>query len=298
MDGTLGNERTPLQNGRECDYGPYYRSLQSLNVIPSSTLTSILVEKVRVKQGTLRSRRNDEKKCVDVSEDYENYFNATVLEKVNTKHRGQETYLADEEFYPTLYRLLTGRSNWGLTFQFRGCSTVIIRVSIFGVVGVSQFLYHFDTNVWWGFCELWGPLTNSFHRSAGELGISLHDLERIGGSLTLRATYEEFLILNKDLAYHNKYLVVVVKLLCIHAELYEFHELDHFYRKYLVYFVYREQTDSEKEKFAIKKRSPIHVSRQERMANLSVITEGELVTFLAFWLIRFILPYGKDVIRP
>jgi len=52
MGGTQGNERPSLQDGRECDYVPYYRrssSLRNLNVIPSSTLTSILVKKVRVK---------------------------------------------------------------------------------------------------------------------------------------------------------------------------------------------------------------------------------------------------------
>jgi len=51
MDETLGNEKAPLENGQECGYGPYYwrsSSLRSLNVIPSSTLTSILVRKVRV----------------------------------------------------------------------------------------------------------------------------------------------------------------------------------------------------------------------------------------------------------
>ncbi|KAJ8427717.1 hypothetical protein Cgig2_022191 [Carnegiea gigantea] len=85
MDKTLGNERDPLQNGQECDYGPYYRrssSLPSLNVIPSSTLTSILVKKVRV--------TNDKKKFVDKSKDYENYFNATVLEKVNAERRSHK----------------------------------------------------------------------------------------------------------------------------------------------------------------------------------------------------------------
>ena len=119
MDGTLGNETAPLENGQECGYGLYYRrsnSLRSLNAIPSSILTSILVRKVRVKQGTLRYRRNDENKCVDVSKDYENYFNATVLEKVNIKHRGPEIYTVEEEFYPALHKLLTRRRNWGSTF--------------------------------------------------------------------------------------------------------------------------------------------------------------------------------------
>jgi len=96
MDGTLGNERAPLQDGRECDYGPYYRrsdTLQSLDVIPSSTLTFILVRKVRVKQETLRYHQHDVQKCVDVTKDYENYFNATVFEKVNNECRDPERYL-------------------------------------------------------------------------------------------------------------------------------------------------------------------------------------------------------------
>ena len=63
--------------------------------------------------------------------------------------------------------------------------------------------------------------------------------------------YEEFLPLNKDLAEHNKYPVVAIELLHIHAELCKFHNvghiyydlwLDHFYREYLVYFAYEEQT--------------------------------------------------------
>jgi len=70
-----------------------------------------LVRKLRVKQGTLRYRRNDENKCVDVSRDYENYFNATVLEKVNTELRGEERYPVEDEFYPALNRLLTARRN-------------------------------------------------------------------------------------------------------------------------------------------------------------------------------------------
>ncbi|KAJ8420100.1 hypothetical protein Cgig2_000150 [Carnegiea gigantea] len=98
-------------------------SLRSLNALPSSTLTSILVRKVRVEQGTLRYRQNDESKCVHISNDYENYFNATVLEKVNTERRSPEVYSVEEEFYPVLYRLLTARRNWGSTFQFRCRST-------------------------------------------------------------------------------------------------------------------------------------------------------------------------------
>ena len=123
LDGTLGNERTPLENRQECGYGLYCQrssSLRSLNAIPSSILTSILVKKVRVKQGTICYRRNDENKCVDVSKDDENYFNATAFEKVNIECLGLEIYPTEGEFYPVLHKLLTARRNSGSTFQFRG----------------------------------------------------------------------------------------------------------------------------------------------------------------------------------
>jgi len=156
-------------------------------------MTSILVRKVRVKQGTLRFRRNDENKCVNVSKDYENYFNAIVLEKANTERRGPEIHPIEEEFYPSLHRLLAARRNWGPTIQFRGRSTFMLGVrewtkrvltrfeeplqqaGIFGVVGVSQFQYHVDAYVWRAFCEFWCPLTNTLHHGAGEVGISLYE---------------------------------------------------------------------------------------------------------------------------
>ncbi|KAJ8433641.1 LOW QUALITY PROTEIN: hypothetical protein Cgig2_026821 [Carnegiea gigantea] len=319
MDETLGNEMDPLENGQECGYRPYYRrssSLRNLNAIPSSTLTSVLVRKIRVKQGTLRYHRNDENKCVDVSKDYENYFNATVLKKVNTERRGPEIYPTEGKFYPALHMLFTARRNWGPTSQFQSRSTFMFgviewtkrvltrfeeslkQVGIFGT-----FPYHFNANVWRAFCELWDPLTNTLHHGAGEVGISRCDLERVGGLPILGDIYEEFLPQNKDLVGHNKYPAAVAELLCIHAKLCEFHKakhiyydlwLDHFYREYLVYFAYEEQTDSEKEKVETKKRGPLCISRHKRMADLNITVEGELAAFLAFWLSRFV---DKEVIR-
>ncbi|KAJ8434749.1 hypothetical protein Cgig2_001952 [Carnegiea gigantea] len=163
---------------------------------------------------------------------------------------------------------------------------------MFGAVGVSQFPYYFDANVWRTFCELWGPLTNTLHHDADEVGISLYDLKWVGGLPILRDIYEEFLSQNKDL--------------CIHAELCEFHKakhiyydlwLDHFYREYLVYFAYGEQIDFEKEKVETKKRSPLRIWRQKGVEDLNITAEGELAAFLAFWLSRFVLPHDKEVIR-
>ena len=100
------------------------------------------------------------------------------------------------------------------------------QADIFCVVGISQFPYHFDANVWRTFYKLWGPLTNTFHHGVGEVDISLHDLEWIGGLPTLTATYEESLRLNKDLNDHSKYPVAVVELFRIHVELFEFYKVN------------------------------------------------------------------------
>ncbi|KAJ8422646.1 LOW QUALITY PROTEIN: hypothetical protein Cgig2_030325 [Carnegiea gigantea] len=111
---------------------------------------------------------------------------------------------------------------------------------------------------------------------------------RIGGLPVLGAVYEEFLAPNKDRADDNKYPATVVELLRIHAELCKFHNfghsyyiiwLDHFYREYLVYFAYGEQTTSEKGKAEAKKRSPIRIYHQERMENLNVTAEVESLCF-------------------
>ncbi|KAJ8439083.1 hypothetical protein Cgig2_009226 [Carnegiea gigantea] len=196
-------------------------------VIPSSTITPILVKKVRVKQETLCYRRNDENKCVDVSKDYENYFNTTVLENKYT--------LLRRNFTQPYKGFLLGGRNWGAD----------------------------------------PPASRSLNLYDKSDGID-----------------------QTDLADHNKYPTAVVELLRIHAKLCEFHKLDHFYREYLVYFAYGEQADSAKEKSTVKKRSLVCISHQERMTNMSDITEGVLAAFLAFWLSYFVLSYGIELIRP
>ncbi|KAJ8432850.1 hypothetical protein Cgig2_024538 [Carnegiea gigantea] len=229
-----------------------------------------------IKQDILRYCRNEKNKCLGVSTDCENYFNATVLEKVDTECRRGEGYPAEDEFYPTLHR-------------------------------PPNFYDRSDEMTKQAFCELWGPLTNIFDHGVGEVGISLHDLKRVGGLSTLGAMYEEFLPLNKDLAEHNKYPAAAVELLRIPTKLCKFYKvghiyydlwLDHFYREYLEYFAYEEHTYSEKGKVETKKRSPLCISRQKRMTDLNVIVECELAAFLAFCLSRPVLPHDKEVIRP
>jgi len=76
----------------------------------------VLVNKVRIKQGTLHYLQNDENKYVDVSKDYKNYFNDIILEKVNNRHCGEKRYPTNNELYLALHRLLTVRRSWGLAF--------------------------------------------------------------------------------------------------------------------------------------------------------------------------------------
>ncbi|KAJ8432611.1 LOW QUALITY PROTEIN: hypothetical protein Cgig2_032892 [Carnegiea gigantea] len=242
MDETRGNESAPLENGQECGHGLYYRrssSLQILNAIPSSTLTSILVREVRVKQGTLRYRRNDENKCVDVSR---STFMLGVMEWT------EQVLTRFEE--------------------------PLKQAGIFSANGVSQFPYHFDANVWRDFCELWGPLTNTLHHGAGEVGISLYDFERI---------YTFLEIYMRNSCPKIKIWWAIINILP---------------QIFGVLYLWRTKTDSGKEKVETKKRSPLHISCQKRMADLNITAEGELAAFLAFWLSRFVLPHDKEVIRP
>ncbi|KAJ8449170.1 hypothetical protein Cgig2_027172 [Carnegiea gigantea] len=138
--------------------------------------------------------------------------------------------------------------------------------NIYGAIGVSCYPYHCDSDVWRAFCELWGPLTNTFHHDAREVDISLYDLERIGGLPILGDIYEEFLTHNEDLMDDEKFLPIVLELL-------------------------RELTWG-----AFGKESGRRAS--DRLLALNITTIGELAAFLAFWLSHFVLPYQSEVIRP
>ncbi|KAJ8430352.1 hypothetical protein Cgig2_020422 [Carnegiea gigantea] len=194
-----------------------------------------------------------------------------------TECRGEEKYPIEDEFYSALHRLLMGRRNWRLTFQFRGHSTFTIGA----MEWTKRVLIHFKESL--------KQVKLAFHF------MTLSVLEVYS---TLGAIYEEFLLPNKELAYHNKYPTVVVELLRIHTELCEFHKVKPFLQRILGVFTSGEQTDYEKEKVKAKKRSLVHISHQEQMINLNVTAEGELAAFLSFWLSRFFLRHGKEVIRP
>ncbi|KAJ8448608.1 LOW QUALITY PROTEIN: hypothetical protein Cgig2_010495 [Carnegiea gigantea] len=319
MDGSCGSQRAPLENGDESTYDPIYRrsrSLKTTAVSPPSDSRVIWVRKEKVRKGTPSYSYNDEKSCINVCRDHVNFFDAMILEKVNTQSNGDEKFLVIPSFYPALHRLLTLRRNWGVDFKFQGLSNFMVgaiewteyilkhfehtlrSANIYGAVGVSCYPYHFDRDVWRAFCELWGPLINTLHHGAGEVDISLYDLEMIGGLPILGDVYEEFLPPNEDLMDAKRFSPTVLELLRIHAELCRFHKsnhihwnwwLDHFYRRELtgVLLAEKRRTSS----------NPPRISQRERLSTLNVTNIVKLAAFLAFWLSRFILPYRSEVIR-
>ena len=157
--------------------------------------------------------------------------------------------------------------------------------SIYGAVGVSCYPYHFDRDVWRAFCELWGPLTNTLHHGAGEVGISLYDLERIGGLPILGDAYEEFLPPNEDLMDAEKFSPTVLELLRIHAELCRFHKsnhvywnwwLDHFYRGELTWCAFGKESERRTSS------NPPRISQRERLSTLNVTNIGSLLRYWFF----------------
>ncbi|KAJ8439281.1 hypothetical protein Cgig2_016829 [Carnegiea gigantea] len=309
MDGSCGSQKAPNENGDEYDCGPdYQRSipLRDLEVnIPfdSKVFKTSWFKRDRIRKGTLEYTRNEEYGYIDV--------NTEAVKK---------SIQSCDIFYPPFAKLFKNKRNWGLDFQFHGCATYkpgimewtayilaefegTLQAGVFGAVGVSQFPYHFNCDVWRAFCELLGPLMNTLHHGAGEIGISLYDLERISGLPVIGDVYKEFLPRNDILCDPTKYPSTVAELLCIHAELCRFHKrdyifcnwwLDHFYRGELTLAAREYEGGQPKSK----KNSPPQVSSRPRMTISNVTREGELIAFITFWLSHFALPHGRYIIRP
>ena len=159
--------------------------------------------------------------------------------------------------------------------------------------------YGYSSNVWKAFCELWGPLTNTFHQGSGEMSISLYDLKVIGGLPILGTPYEEFLPSNYDLCKKEAYSSILSELLRIHSQLCVFYGqkqiflnqwLDHFYRGKVIFAGYGEKNQrmSPNEQKILKAQKIL----------LEVTKEGALAAFLVFWLCRFVLPLKGGRVRP
>ncbi|KAJ8428041.1 LOW QUALITY PROTEIN: hypothetical protein Cgig2_007618 [Carnegiea gigantea] len=144
-----------------------------------------------------------------------------------------------------------------------------------GIYGACILLLLSFSCTWQAFCVLWGPLTNTLHHGAREVGISFYDLERIDGLPILGDVYEEFLPRNKDLMDTKKFSPIVLELLRIGAELCRFYKNSHSWKK--------------------GHQLALHKSRKGSSSTLNIINIGELAAFL---LSHFVLRYHNEVIRP
>ncbi|KAL6225757.1 hypothetical protein ACLB2K_004606 [Fragaria x ananassa] len=132
-------------------------------------------------------------------------------------------FVFEENFYPVLHKMLSTEQDWSTSLCFEGCATLEIglmewtelilakfesilnQAGIYGVVGISQYPYHYCPNVWKAFLELWSPLTNTLHHGNGEMSISLWDLKMLGGLPISGIPYEEFIPENKRLQRDGPY---------------------------------------------------------------------------------------------
>lgn len=272
------------------------------------------VTEAQVNSGYLTFCQNSEDSAIKTSRTYGARFVAFTLEKVNNEEEG-DSFAHQENFYPILYKMLNRKEDWGTEFFLRGRASFELGVmewtesildrfkgkldqaGIYGAVGVSRFPYHFCSNTWKAFCELWSPLTNTLHHGAGEMSMSLYDLMLIGGLPLLGVPYEEFIPVNKELQPTDSN--TLADLLRIHSELCVSHSRNHilwdqwlayFYRGRILYAAFGEskyrRDRVQPEKFMYRKVAS------------DITKEVELAAFLAFWLSRFVLPSPSSRIRP
>ena len=93
MDGSDGYQRALLENGDESPNDPIYKrsaSLKTFTVSPPLVSRVTWVRKGKMRRGNLSYSYNDEQSCINVCKGYANFFDAMVLEKVNTEFNGDE----------------------------------------------------------------------------------------------------------------------------------------------------------------------------------------------------------------
>ncbi|CAN6568095.1 unnamed protein product [Malus baccata var. baccata] len=317
-DGQICTQRAVDKAGKEFATGLEYRrssSLASLNYNFSFNDPPTWFLPSKVNSGHLDFSPEDG--GIKVSRNQGNLFQAYTLMKVNNEADGDAKFKVDANFFPLMHRMIREKTDWGSDVKVTGCATfqvgvlewtkttlrtyanVLRQVDIYGVVAVSRYPFRYSSNVWKAFCELWGPLTNTFHQGNGEMSISLYDLKVIGGLPILSVPYEEFIPPNHDLCKKESYPSTLPELLRIHSQLCKFYGqkqifwtqwLDHFYRGKIIYVGYGEKNQ---------RMSPNEQKIFKAQKNLLEVTkEGALAAFLAFWLCRFVLPSKGGKVRP
>ncbi|XP_062019571.1 uncharacterized protein LOC133736151 [Rosa rugosa] len=314
--GFLCSERAPKRQGKDLDYGPEYRRslpLNSISLTVSLESRPTWVTTANLNSGHLRFDPHAEDGVIKNVRYFGAHFDAHTLMKANNEEDGDDKFPVGEDFYLALHRMLKCKKDWGEDFCFRGRAVfahgilewtettltdfeeTLDKAGIFGAVAVSRYPYEYCSNVWRAFCELWGALTNTFHHADGEMSISLHDLNVIGGLPVSGESYEEFVPPNKDLVKVELYPPTVAELLRIYTYLCAAYKsryvywpwwIEHFYRGEIIYGAYGEC-----------KNSGVPKLREPKL-ELKISKQGRLAAFLAFWLSRFVLPSNSKKIRP
>ncbi|CAL9026469.1 unnamed protein product [Prunus brigantina] len=314
--GNLRQEHALDARGEAITAGPEYMRSFPINSInlsfpPESRVTWFSIDQVN--SGHFRFNPHEEDRVIQVSQAQGAYFQAHCLTKVNNLLDGDKEFLPRDEFYPAMHKMLREQIAWESNFRFYGRATfqpfvmewtetilhnfgdILHQAGIFGAVAVSRYSYDCCSNVWRAFCELWGPLSNTFHHGNGEMSISLYDLKVIGGLPILGLPYDEFIPPNEELCREDLYPSSVGELLRIHAQLHNFHRrgqvyynhwVEHFFRGEAVYGATGNGKNVIPKQVAEARKLPLNISH-----------EGQLAAFLAFWLSYFVMPTSK-AIRP
>ncbi|KAM6557050.1 hypothetical protein CsatB_004069 [Cannabis sativa] len=238
----LGSQRAPNNLGREIEIGPSYRRSISLNEVKASNDHQDPISLCKIEDvisGDLQYNSSLDDNVVQHTRGFGPNFQAKFLGDIDNKQDADMDYQVTVDFYPSLHRVLAEKKA-NNNFFFHGHAVfatyliewtdLILRTNrdtlnhagIYGAVYISRYPFNYERSVWRAFSELWGPLSNTFHHSSGEMGISLYDLKVIGGLPILGIPYEEFIPLNKRLVGGTPYHSTTAELLRFHTQIYNY----------------------------------------------------------------------------
>ncbi|XP_060974547.1 uncharacterized protein LOC133039658 [Cannabis sativa] len=330
----LGSQQAPNNLGREVEIGPSYRCSISLNEVKASNDHQDPVSFCKIEDvisGDLQYNSSLDDNVVQHTRGFGPNFQAKVLGDIDNKQDADMDNQVTVDFYPSLHRVLA-EEKANNNFFFHGHAVfatyliewtdLILRTSrdtlnqagIYGAVYISRYPFNYERSVWRAFSELWGPLSNTFHHSSGEMGISLYDLKVIGGLPILGIPYEEFIPLNKKLVGGTPYHSTTAELLRFHTQIYNYLKsvkicaksndinvsweqwIEFFYRGKKMFQGVRQNSTCEAigEDDQRKGKSKVNI----HSIPLNISKEGSLAAFLSLWLSRFVFPTEGSNIRP
>ncbi|KAM6563550.1 hypothetical protein CsatB_023548 [Cannabis sativa] len=224
----LGFQQAPNNLGREIEIGPSYPRSISLNEVKASIDHQDPVSLCKIEDvipGDLQYHSSLDDNVVRHTRGFGPNFQAKVLGDIDNKQDADMVYQVTVDFYPSLHRVLAEKKTNNNFFSW---TYTLNQGGIYGAVYISRYPFNYEKSVWRAFSELWGPLSNTFHHSNGEMGISLCDLKVIGGLPILGIPYEEFIPPNKKLVGGTPYPSTTAELLRLHTQIYNYLKVSKF----------------------------------------------------------------------